>query len=304
MAVRYRADLLLGESAAARRIRAQVELAAASRASVLIFGPTGSGREHVAQTIHWMTAGDSGARCAPGLLAVERRSTAVDSGRDRPPRLRPPARRPGSLVLGDVDQLSLDVQAALLAVAGRPGRRLAADRHGPAGLEDLVRHGEFREDLAGLLSTIVIELPPLVRRREDLPYFAQFFLEEANAAGPRQVAGFTAEALDRLDAYPWPGNSDELARVVTEAHGRAAGPQITVADLPQRIHWATDEAGHPRRKEESIVLDDFLGRVERELIGRALARAKGTKPRRPGSWGSRGPGCTGGWSNWDDGAAG
>lgn len=276
MAARYRADLLLGQSAVARRIRSQVELAAACRASVLIFGPTGSGREHVAQTIHWLSAGDSGALIpvACSLLSADQLQSTVAALAAKTPA---PGQAGNSLVLGDADQLSLDVQAALLPLlAGRAGGlRLIATARRP--LDDLVRHGAFREDLAGLLSTIVIELPPLVRRREDLPYFAQFFLEEANAAGSRQLAGFTAEALDRLDAYPWPGNSDELARVVTEAHGRAAGPEITVADLPQRIHWATDDAGHPRRKEETIVLDDFLGQVERELITRALARAKGNK---------------------------
>ena len=103
-------------------------------------------------------------------------------------------------------------------------------------LAELARRGKFRDDLAAALSTIVIELPPLAQRRDDLPLLAQLFLEELNAAGPRQIGGFTPAALDRLDAYAWPGNLDELAEVVAEAHRRAAGPEIDVADLPERLH--------------------------------------------------------------------
>jgi DNA-binding NtrC family response regulator len=131
--------------------------------------------------------------------------------------------------------------------------------------------------LASLLSTIVIELPPLAERRADLPLLAQLFLEEANSRGMKQVAGFSSEALDRLDGYFWPGNCDELAQMVAEAHAHAEGPHIEIGDLPERIHLAAYAAAHPARIEESIVLDDFLRRIERELVSRALAQAKGNK---------------------------
>ena len=68
-----------------------------------------------------------------------------------------------------------------------------------------------------------------------------------------------------------------MARVVAEAHERAEGVQIGVGDLPERLHLAGHAAAHPRRPEETIVLDELLGRIERELIQRALARAKGNK---------------------------
>ena len=65
--------------------------------------------------------------------------------------------------------------------------------------------------------------------------------------------------------------------MVAEAHRRAAGPTVDVKDLPEQIHLAADAAARPPRQESTIVLDEFLGRVERELIRRALARAKGNK---------------------------
>ena len=182
-----------------------------------------------------------------------------------------------TLLLSGVDVLPSDVQAELATIfTGKPfPLRLIATAEHP--LEELVRRREYRADLAAGLSTITIELPPLAERREDLPLLAQLFLEDANARSAGQLAGFTPEALDRLDAYPWPGNLDELAQVVAEAHRQAEGPEIGPDDLPRKIHLAAEAAAHPRRTEETIVLDDFLARVQRELIVRAMARAKGNK---------------------------
>ena len=184
---------------------------------------------------------------------------------------------PGTLLLHRVDELPAEVQVQLAdLLLRRPSAwRLVATAAEP--LRELSRRGKFRGDLAALLSTITIELPPLGERRDDLPLLAQLFLEDCNAAGPRQIGGFSAAALERLDAYAWPGNLDELAEVVAEAHGRAKGPEIGVGDLPERLHVAAQAAAHPRRTEETIVLDEYLGRVERELIRRALGRAKGNK---------------------------
>ena len=99
-------------------------------------------------------------------------------------------------------------------------------------MRELARRGRYREDLASLLSTLIIELPPLASRREDLPLLVQLFLEEINARGGKQLGGFTPRALDRLDGYAWPGNVDELVQVVMLCHERAAGPLVGPDDLP------------------------------------------------------------------------
>jgi DNA-binding NtrC family response regulator len=110
-----------------------------------------------------------------------------------------------------------------------------------------------------------------------LPLLAQCFLEENNARGGKQLGGFSPQALDRLDAYVWPGNGDELAKVVAEAWAHAEGPLVQAADLPPRLALAAEPAGHPRRKDETIVLDEFLEQIQRELIGRAMQRSRGNK---------------------------
>jgi hypothetical protein len=80
-------------------------------------------------------------------------------------------------------------------------------------------------------------------------------------------------------AYSWPGNLTELRRFVAGAVERSAGPEISVADLPQRLSQAAAMARRPQRADEPIVLSDFLTKIEHELIERALAQAKGNKAR-------------------------
>ncbi len=276
-AARFHVDRLVGDSPAMRRVRSQVALAAQSEASVLIVGPAGSGRQRVAGTIHYATRPQSPGsliRLACSVLGADLiRSTVAALSGERAP----PGEARGTLLLNDADQLPLEVHAEtakMLSSKSFPLRLIATARE-PLG--DLAAKGQYREPLASLLSTIVIELPPLAERRADLPLLAQLFLEEVNARGTKQLAGFSSEALDRLDGYSWPGNCDELAQMVAEAHRRAEGPYIAVGDLPERIHLAAYAAAHPARLEESIVLDDFLRRIERELLSRALARAKGNK---------------------------
>ncbi len=283
MVARYRAERLIGNSPAIRRVRAQVEAAVAGRGSVLLVGPPGSGRGHVAAAIHYGTDPQAANSQSTGsliplacsLLGTDLiRSTigalVTDSA------LGEELGR-GTLLLDRADLLPAEIQAELVSTLGRKTFPLRLIATANTSLDELVAAGEYRADLAALLGTIVIQLPPLKQRREDLPLLAQLFLERANAEGTRQLSGFTAEALDALDAYPWPGNVDELAQVVTEAYHGAKGPEVDTADLPERIHMAAGVAAYPPRAEETIVLDTFLGQVEEELIRRALGQAKGNK---------------------------
>jgi len=273
---RFALDRLVGISPAMVQVRAQVELAASSSARVLIVGPTGSGRQHLASTIHYAQGLEPGSliplACAlldPELIGATLAALAKQGPHS-------PASS-GTLLLNDADQLPADVQrevAQALASRSFPLRVIATARQ---PLSTLARQGQYREDLAAVLSTLVIELPPLAQRREDIPLLAQLFVEQANAQSEKQVLGFSSEALDMLAGYAWPGNVDELIEVVRFAHQHCESTQITVGDLPAKLHEAASIAAHPPRKEETIVLDEFLARIERELLRRAMARAKGNK---------------------------
>mgnify|MGYP000846754631 CR=1 FL=1 len=274
----YRMDRFVGNSPAIRRARVQMEVAAGSRASVLIVGPAGSGRQHAAQAIHYAASGQTSGPLVPLACTVLPAdliaSTLAAIGTPSFPQEAPGR---GTLLLNDVDQLAPESQAELvkpLSCPSFPLRVIATARH---DLLDLARKGEFRDDLAAMLTILTIRLPPLAERRGDVPLLAQLFVEEANARGGKQIAGLSSEALDSLDAYPWPGNVDELAQVIHGAHQRAEGAEIVPGDLPEQIHVARAAAAHPRRPEERIVLEDFLAHIERELYVRALRRAKGNK---------------------------
>lgn len=278
VAARYRLDRFVGDSPAIRRARSQMQLAAASRASVLIVGSPGSGREHAAHAIHYGGTAEPGGPLVPlacMVLGADLIGSTLAAIASR--RLPQESAGRGTLLLNDVDQLAGEAQgevARVLLAGDFPLRVISTSRH---ALAELARKGEYREDLAAGLSTLVIDLPPLAERRGDLPLLAQLCVEEANARSGKQVAGLSPEALDCLDAYPWPGNLDELVRMLDEAHEKAEGAEIGVNDLPRQIHMAQAAAAHPRRPEETIVLEEFLARIERELLARAMARAKGNK---------------------------
>ncbi len=277
-AERLNLDLFLGETPAIRRARAQARVAVATTESVLIVGPPGSGRQRLAAAIHYAVGSGSAGSLIPlacSILSGELLDSTIRALSAR--RTAETGARHATLLLNDVDSLAAEVQpltVAALASGSFPLRLLATARR---PLNELVRAGEFREDLAVLLDTITIVLPPLAERRADIPLLAQAFVEELNARGAGQRSGFSPVALDRLDGYHWPGNLDELAAVVREAFERSSGPEILPTDLPKRIELAFDAAAHPRRREERIVVDEFLARIERELIERSLAQAKGNK---------------------------
>ena len=274
----WQLDRLVGVSPAMERVRAQVRLAADSKAAVVIVGPKGSGRQHVGRAIHHSRPSADKRRLTP----LDCASLGPDTARailseHFAKRSGPADRLFDTLFLNEAHALPLDAQAELTdrLAAGEQDTQIVSTTVAP--LDQLAERGEFRKDLACLLSTIVIRLSPLAERREDIPLLAQMFLEELNAEGKRQHRGFTPETLDQLAAYPWPGNIDELAAMIREAHGKAEGSLITPADLPQRIYLAAAASRRPRREQEPIDLEKVLGEIEQELIQRALRLAKGNK---------------------------
>ena len=271
---RFAPESLIGNNPLVVRARAQIELAARTDAGVVIVGPSGSGKDHAARAIHYCQA-------EPGLL-VPLDCAVLDTNVLRSALRTLVARsaaRPsgGTVVLEDVHCMPVEAHQDMIEIvrSGTFNMRVIATSGVP--LAELVAQGRFSHQLACALSTLLIELPPLAERLDDLPLLAQAILEEINTTSYRQISGFTPQALDQLAAYSWPGNIDELAAVVRETHDKAEASQITPHDLPKWIHWAADDAGHPARADESIVLVDFLNRVEKELIARAMRRARGNK---------------------------
>ncbi len=275
MTGRFAVDSLLGTSPSIERARAQVKLAAASDVQVLVLGPAGSGKDHVAKVIHY--AQDRPGALVPlacAVLEVNLLRSALRAAWSPAAAARDAA---VTLLLNDVDAMPPEAQTDLVElmsdVASRRVRVVATATRPLSAISGAA----FDPKLACRLTTITIELPALAERLQDLPLLAQAFLEEANKSRSRQVGGFARQALDSLAAYPWPGNLDELAAAVRGAHERATGGEVAPRDLPREVQWATESAAHPPRRDETIVLEEFLAKVERELITRALRRSKNNK---------------------------
>lgn len=277
-AARYRVDRLVGNSPAMRRVRSQLKLAASDTAPVMITGPEGSGRNYVAKAIHYYR-GDPLAALAPldcAILGAELLQSTLASLATKTT-TRGGAAPQATLLLNQVDQMPAESQellARLLDGAALPVRLITTAE---TRLKNAVDAGAFRADLAYALSSLVIEMPPLAERLQDLPLVAQMFVEEINARGGRQIAGLTPETLDRLALHVWTRNLDELAEIIAAAHSQAQGTMITVADLPDRMRLAADAARHARKPLEPINLNEHVARLEREMIERALKQARGNK---------------------------
>ena len=275
----FRVERLVGESPAIARVRDQVGMAVAGQGRVAIFGITGSGCEKIARTIHSGASPKTAGPLMPlscDLMDADLLQTTVMAFLRRC--IDADAQPPGTLLLLDVDRLSLDAQLEMMAFFQLPTFKLRTIVTSQHRLLDLSREEQFHRPLALALSTLEIALPPLAKRRQDIPFLAQQFVEDANAAGQRQLSGLTTEALDQLCALPWQGDTDELAEVIQQACQAADGPRIEVGDLPNRVTLLTSAAAHPPPvPDETIRLDEFLAEIEGELIRRALDRTQGNK---------------------------
>lgn len=272
---------LVGESPAMQKVRDQVAAAVASGANVLIVGPPGSGRAHVARAIHYRGDAETDVAFVPvdcGLLTddllrrtLEGVATTRGDSRHRPTLLLENLERLAAAhqsQLADIMRRNLINARWIGTISGSPIPRAVSETKLDATLEPI---------LIESLSTITIRFPRLVERLEDLPLLAQCFLEACNHGRAKQVGSVRAEALDLLALYSWPGELDELRDVIAAAHRTATSAEITPRDLPVVIHHATSKAGKIRRPPERVVLDDLLASIEKELIERALAQAGGNK---------------------------
>jgi formate hydrogenlyase transcriptional activator len=228
---------IVGSSAALQRVLHLVANVAPTAASVLITGETGTGKELIARAIHQHSP-----RCAgplvsincpaipPGLAESElfghERGAFTDAVEARPGKFE--LAHGGTIFLDEVAELSLDLQVKLLRVlqeretqrvGGRKVHKLDL-RVVAATNRDLhaeMRAQRFREDLYYRLAAVLVHIPPLRARIEDIPTLATFFLDRAAATYQKSIKGFTSEAMTLLRRYTWPGNIREMQHVVERA---------------------------------------------------------------------------------------
>ncbi|MBA2225788.1 sigma-54-dependent transcriptional regulator [Thermogemmata fonticola] len=257
---RYR---LVGSSEAMQRVLQLIERVAPTDATVLIRGPSGTGKELVARAIHANSRRRDhpfiAVNCATlqeSLLESElfghEKGAFTGADRSKPGLFE--VAEGGTLFVDEVAEMSPALQAKLLRVLEnghyrRVGStqdryanvRILAATNKP--LEEEVRNGRFRDDLYYRLNVITLTLPPLRERRQDIPELVAHFLT-SRAIG-RTPLTVSPEALDILCRYDWPGNVRELANVLERAQILADGNVITPADLPENLVSSARLSGPP-----------------------------------------------------------
>jgi len=273
---RYRIDAIVATGPAMRRVLAQTRFAAETTASVHLSGEAGVGKLHIARTIHGASPSaeqDFVPIDCRTLPAFETKRTIrqfqealVERASDRPP---------ATLFLRDVDALQRDAQELVLDGL-RSGMRLMSAATRP--LADGVASEDVLPEFLFAATEVVIDVPPLRERREDLLLLAQHLLEECNRGQLQQVEGFSPDVAELLLGYGWPGNVAELAAVVREAHATATTSIITTEQLPFRFVTGLDaQATRPAQALEPIDLETELAKIEAEYIREALTAAKGNR---------------------------
>ena len=286
LAGKYRVGDLTSRSPLMQRLFEVLPAIAASPSTVLILGETGTGKELMARTIHALSLRNQGPFVAVNcgalpdtLLESElfgyKAGAFTGARKDKPGRFA--LARGGTILLDEIGEVSPALQVRLLRVLQeRTFDPLGGTRSETADvrvivatnqdLADRVRRGAFREDLYYRVNVVRMELPPLRRRKEDIPLLVHQFVSRFNRLQQKSVQGVTEKALALLMAHEWPGNIRELENAVERAFILCGNGQIDVSHLPGEL-LAGGEAPHPSADMRSA--HDIL---DAQVIRTALAQ--------------------------------
>jgi transcriptional regulator with GAF, ATPase, and Fis domain/tetratricopeptide (TPR) repeat protein len=292
--IRYQSSEFIARSAAMQDVLAVVERAAQVSSTVLITGDNGTGKELVARILH-----HSGKRRSRPFVAINCGAippTLIESelfgilpsvatgvkGREG----RFVEADGGTLFLDEIGEMPPAQQVALLSVlsnrevtpvgGGRPTKvdvRIIAATN--LDLRRRVEEGSFREDLFYRLNVIPIEIPPLHKRKADIPALARHFAANFAAQQEREVPEFSADFMATLMKSQWPGNVRELQNYIERVMAMTPGRTLRPKPLPQDLTGRQPRLPH----EEGRSLVEMVVEYERRLIERALVHARGNQTR-------------------------
>lgn len=310
---RYRFDNMVGASSAMRKVFETVALVARSRATVLIRGETGTGKELVARSVHYNSprcdkpwVGISCAALSDSLLESELfghvKGAFTGAFEDRKGRFE--MAHGGTLFLDEIGDMSESLQVKLLRVLQerqfeRVGgtetidvdvRLIAATN---CNLEENIRNGTFREDLYYRLNVVPLYIPPLRERRDDVPLLIKHFLDKYSSENEKNITGLAPGALDILVRYHWPGNVRELESCIEMAVVMATEDRLTVEMLPPKLQPSSKAAQLDTENAVDQAVSslswsslpdhgfykELVPLIEKGLIQRALSETKGVKLR-------------------------
>ena len=287
------ADEMIGKSDSLSRVRQMISKAAPTRASVLITGESGVGKELVAKALHQQSDRADGPFITVHCAALS--DTLIESelfgfekgaftGAESLHKGRFELANGGTIFLDEIGEVNLATQVKLLRVLQehtfeRVGgeqsievdvRVVAATNR---NLEEEVKAGKFREDLFYRLNVVRIEMPALRERMDDIPLLMHAFLREFNIENKKNIIGFDKASKAAMIKYSWPGNIRELKNAVESAVVMCTGDEIKMEDLPRALRAQSEE------KTISIPIGITMGEAEKIIIQENLAANKGNKSR-------------------------
>lgn len=292
---------IIGRSNALRQVLELVRKAARSDANLLVLGESGTGKELIARAIH-----ANSPRAAEPFVPVDCASLPENlleselfghergafTGATAAKQGLVEAANRGTLFLDELGELPLGLQVKFLrALQERQIRRVGGTRQIDVdirvvcatnrNLRELVKAGEFREDLYYRIAVIDIALPPLRERQGDVELLAMSFLAKFARRGAPTPQGFEPEAMAALEMYSWPGNVRELQNVVERACALAEAEMITLADLPPHLRTAAPPPDRPSAGESAATLtlkeakERWVSELESAYVAELLRREGG-----------------------------
>jgi two-component system, NtrC family, response regulator len=292
---RYRLDGMVGEAPELQAVYDVIRQAAGTKATVLVLGESGTGKELIAQALHEQSprkdkpfikvacAALSETLLESELFGHERGSFTGAAGRKEG---RFELADTGTLFLDEIGEISPATQVKLLRVLQqrefeRVGgtQTLKVDvRVVAATNRDLaaeMKAGRFREDLYYRLNVVSVTLPPLRRRKGDIPALVSHFIQKYAKAYGKEMKGLAPGTLNALLSHDWPGNVRELENAVERAIVLAKGTDLTADDLPPSLRGPRPTT----RDAESLVPGATMEQIEREAILRTLELVGGSTTR-------------------------
>jgi Nif-specific regulatory protein len=314
---RYKFENIIGDSPAMHEVFATVGQVANSRATVLLLGENGTGKEMIAKAIHYNSPRKDKAfvRVNCGALAGTLFESEVFghvkgsfTGAIKDKMGRFEAADGGTIFLDEIGTLDPQMQVKLLRVLQErefervgDGTTIKVDVRVIAAtnvdLQEEVARGQFREDLFYRLNVVSVYLPPLRNRREDIPRLIDFFLDKYNGINNRTLRRISREMLNVLLRYPWPGNVRELENAIERAVVLSTTDDFTEDLLPLGVRMfaaqrrtsqssesietltrrLADQAIGDYEMREGEIYDLVVNQIEAALIDRALAKCGGVK---------------------------
>jgi len=269
--------------------------AAGSKATILITGESGTGKELVAKAIHLASPRADEPFVAVNMAALPENLVESElfghekgafTGADKARKGRFEMANGGTLFIDEVGDVPASTQVKLLRVLqGQEFERLGSSQPIKVDvrviaatnrpLEEMIKTGQFREDLYYRLNVVKIHLPPLRERRADIPLLAQHFIRRFAKLNDKSISGISKEAMDLLIKYALPGNVRELENIVEQAVVLAREEMLTTFDLPTHLHGTASESAEASKSSGSF--QQRVEAFEKDIIRQALREANGVQ---------------------------